>query len=106
LTQRGGWGWFQELLGTLRGIADARGPMGAGGRPATIADVATRWVADRPGVAAVLVGARNADHAAEAVGAFNLSPLTSEEIATIDAVLERGKPARGDVYDWERGGLW
>lgn len=28
----------------------------------TISNVAARWVLDRPGVAAVILGARNADH--------------------------------------------
>ena len=56
----GGWGLFQELLATLRRIAD---------RHATdVATVASRAALDRPGVAAVIVGARTRAHLAANVG--------------------------------------
>ncbi len=52
----GGRELFQELLATLSGIADRRG--------VSIADVAVRYVLDRPAVAGVIVRVRLgvADH--------------------------------------------
>src|SRR5207244_10017266 len=52
----GGWPLFQELLQALRGIADRHG--------LDIATIASRYVLDRPQVAAVIVGARNRHHVA------------------------------------------
>ena len=52
----GGWDLFQTLLATLHGIADRHG--------SNIATVASAAVLNRPGVAAVIVGARNRSHLA------------------------------------------
>ena len=46
IRQAGGWEWFQELLGALQGVAQRHG--------VTIADVAVRWVLDRPQASARL----------------------------------------------------
>lgn len=46
IRQAGGWDWFQELLGALQGVAQRHG--------VTIADVAVRWVLDRPQASARL----------------------------------------------------
>ena len=46
----GGWAPFQDLLVTLKGIADKHG--------ASIANVATRYILDRPTVAGVIIGIR------------------------------------------------
>lgn len=46
----GGWGLFQELLSTLDGIAKKH--------MASIANVATRYILDKPAVAGVIIGAR------------------------------------------------
>ena len=46
----GGWSLFQRLLAALRTVADKHN--------ASIANVATRYVLDRPAVAGVIVGAR------------------------------------------------
>jgi aryl-alcohol dehydrogenase-like predicted oxidoreductase len=50
----GGWALFQELLKSVQTIARKH--------DASIAAIATRWVLDRPGVAAVIVGSRYAHH--------------------------------------------
>jgi aryl-alcohol dehydrogenase-like predicted oxidoreductase len=50
----GGWDLFQDLLAALAAVARRHGT--------DIATVASRWVLDRPGVAAVIVGARNRSH--------------------------------------------
>ena len=56
---------------------------------------------DRPGVAAVIVGARDASHAAAnaAVGALR---LTANDDAELAAVLSRRQGPLGDCYGLER----
>jgi aryl-alcohol dehydrogenase-like predicted oxidoreductase len=46
----GGWELFQELLSTLKGIAQKHG--------VSIANVATRYILEKPAVAGVIIGAR------------------------------------------------
>lgn len=89
----GGWDLFQTLLEAVRGIAAAHG--------VGIAAVASRYVLDKPAVAAVIVGARDRGHLAQTVEIGNLV-LTSDDRATIDRVLkQRGGPV-GEVYALER----
>jgi aryl-alcohol dehydrogenase-like predicted oxidoreductase len=89
----GGWGLFQELLATLRRIAD---------RHATdVATVASRAALDRPGVAAVIIGARTRAHLAANVGVSRLK-LLPEDYAAIDSVVKRRTGPLGDVYELER----
>ncbi len=89
----GGWELFQELLRALRRVAD---------RHATdIATVASRVVLDRPGVAAVIVGARNRAHV-DANGAAGALRLTAADHAEIAAVTARRTGPVGDVYTLER----
>ena len=89
----GGWAAFQRLLGTLRRIADRHG--------VDIASVASRYVLDRPGVAAVIVGARSAAHVAANAGIFDFA-LDAADRAAIAAVLADALPLEGDVYELER----
>ena len=89
----GGWHLFQDLLRTCRGIADRHG--------VDIATVAARFVLDRPGVAAVIVGARNASHAV-ANAAIAALRLTAADEAEIAAVLSRRQGPLGDTYALER----
>ncbi|KAG2435732.1 hypothetical protein HXX76_006929 [Chlamydomonas incerta] len=93
----GGWSWFQDLLQALDGVARKH--------DVTISNVAARWVLDRPGVAAVILGARNADHVADNQRLFSFR-LDAADLAAIDEVLARGRRPRGDCYSWERGGEW
>jgi len=97
IEQAGGWGWLQELLKTLREVADDKGT--------DISSVATRWVLDQPAVPAVIVGARNAEHVDAARGVFGFV-LDGTDNAKIEAVLAKGRLAKGDCYEWERGGTW
>jgi N-methylhydantoinase B len=89
----GDWAAFQTLLETLAGVGRRHG--------CDVATVATRWVLDRPGVAAAIVGATNAAHltANVAVGALT---LTAADRAEIDAVLATRRGPSGDVYELER----
>ncbi len=89
----GGWALFQDLLRTCRTIADRHG--------VDIATVASRFVFDRPGVKAVIVGGRSPDHARAnaAIGALRLAP---RDLSDLDAVLSRRQGPEGDTYALER----
>lgn len=89
----GGWDLFQALLTTLRRIADRHST--------DIATVASAAMLRKPGVAAVIVGARNRSHLARnvAVSELDLTPQDLAEIATIQA---QGRVPEGDVYTLER----
>ena len=89
----GGWDLFQALLATLRRIADRHG--------SDIATVASAAMLTRPGVAAVIVGARNRSHLHANLAIADLR-LTGEDEAEIAAVLARAHPLEGDVYTLER----
>jgi aryl-alcohol dehydrogenase-like predicted oxidoreductase len=87
--QWGGWGLLQELLRTLRLIADRHS--GEGMPPVSIANIAVKWVLDQPGVGGVIVGLRAglSDHADDNRRALDLV-LTDDDRADIEAVLSRG----------------
>ncbi len=89
----GGWRLFQDLLQTLDVIARRRG--------VDIAAVASRYVLDKPGVSAVIVGARSPAHLAALDGLDRLR-LQAEDQAQIAAVLARSRPLEGEVYALER----
>lgn len=89
----GGWELFQSLLRVLRRVADRHGT--------DIATVASRAILDRPQVAAVIVGARNALHLVSNVGVMELH-LTAADHAEIDAMLARRQGPNGDTFTLER----
>jgi aryl-alcohol dehydrogenase-like predicted oxidoreductase len=89
----GGWGLFQDLLAALVEVGRRHGT--------DPASVAMRFVLDRPGVAAVVVGARNASHLARNRGVLGLH-LEAEDHALIEAVADRRKGPAGDTYALER----
>lgn len=89
----GGWDLLQALLVVLRRIADHHG--------SDVATVASAAMLDRPGVAGVIVGARNRDHLAENLAICELS-LAAGDMEAIDDVLAAGRPLDGDVYTLER----
>jgi aryl-alcohol dehydrogenase-like predicted oxidoreductase len=91
----GGWSLFQELLGVLKQIADAHG--------VSIANVAVRYILDRPAVAGVIVGTRLgiSDHRADTARVFDLT-LTPDDLQRIEAVLAKSQDlyrAIGDCGD-------
>jgi aryl-alcohol dehydrogenase-like predicted oxidoreductase len=87
----GGWDLFQDLLTTLRRIADRH--------ETDIATVASAAILTRPQVGAVIVGARNRSHLARnlAISALTLSPQDLAEIAAV-----KGQTPEGDTYTLER----
>lgn len=97
INKRGGWTWLQDLLTALQQVGQKHG--------VTIADVASKWVLDRPQVPAIIVGARNARHVADHQKLFTFD-LDAEDYAKINEVLDRGVKPASDCYTWERGGAW
>jgi aryl-alcohol dehydrogenase-like predicted oxidoreductase len=76
----GGWGRFQRLLTTLGPVAEKH--------RVGIANVAVRYVLDRPAVAGVIVGARLgvSDHVADNTRVFGLR-LDAADLAAIETAL-------------------
>lgn len=93
IAEFGGWDLFQELLHTLRQVADRHG--------ASVANVASRYVLEQPLVAGVIVGARHAGHLPDTLqlGALTLSAQDRQDI---DAVLVQARGPLGEVYALER----
>jgi aryl-alcohol dehydrogenase-like predicted oxidoreductase len=78
----GGWGLFQELLSTLNRIAKKYN--------VSIANVATRYILDKPAVAGVIIGVRLgiADHINSNAQVFNFS-LDKTDYSDIDDVCTK-----------------
>jgi aryl-alcohol dehydrogenase-like predicted oxidoreductase len=89
----GGWDLFQELLKTLDGIAKNHNT--------DIASISSAWSLHRPGVRAVIVGARNLDHLERNLGIGEIR-FSEEELASIDRLLSQSMGPEGDVYQLER----
>ena len=89
----GPWERFQDVLRVLQGIGDRHG--------VALSSVATRWVLDRPQVAAATVGARYARHLPQTLEVFRLA-LDAEDRAAIQAVLDAAPGPRGPVFGLER----
>lgn len=83
----GGWQLFQQLLTGLRAIADKHG--------VSIANVAVRYILDRPAVAGVIIGARLgvAEHVVENARVFSFQ-LDAGDLDSIEVVLQRAR----DLY--------
>ena len=83
----GGWGLIQDLLLVLKGIADHH--------KVSIANVAIRYVLDRPSVAGVIVGVRLgvAEHLEDNAQVFDLG-LDEHDVDLIESVLRRSR----DLY--------
>jgi aryl-alcohol dehydrogenase-like predicted oxidoreductase len=93
ISEFGDWNDFQQLLHTLNAIARKHG--------VSIANVATRWTLDRPGVAAVILGAANATHAHNNLRTFKLA-LDREDLEQIAEQLRHRPGPKGDIYSVER----
>jgi aryl-alcohol dehydrogenase-like predicted oxidoreductase len=91
----GGWALFQKLLTVVGEIAHSRG--------VSIANVATRYILDEPGVAGVILGARLglSSHIEDNARVFDLK-LGTGDISQIDSVLAGSRnlfAAIGDCGD-------
>ena len=83
----GGWELFQELLQALKIVAEKH--------EVSVANVAVRYVIDRPAVAGAIVGVRlgASEHRADTAKVFSFN-LDQQDLDQIDAVLNRSK----DLY--------
>ena len=88
-----GWAAFQSLLKILKSIAERH--------RTSIAAVATRWVLDRPGVAAAIVGSRYADHLNDTLAVFSLR-LDHQDHALLAPWLTAYPGPQGETYALER----
>lgn len=91
----GGWGLFQELLSTLKTIANQHN--------VSLANVAVRYILDKPAVAGVIVGARLgvSEHRTDNARVFGLK-LTPQDLQDIEAVCAKSNDllrAIGDCGD-------
>ena len=84
-----GWELFQELLVTLKGIA--------GKYEVSIANIAVRYILERPTVTGVIVGARLGviDHLGDNTRVFDFT-LDSEDNGRIEAILKQSR----DLYQF------
>ncbi len=89
----GGWDLFQELLKVLDGIAKNHNT--------DVASISSAWSLQRPGVKAVIVGARNLDHLEQNLGISEIR-FSEEELTSIDGLLSQSMGPDGDVYQLER----
>ena len=88
----GGWEEFQSLLAELQRVAGDRG--------VSMATIAAAWVLAQPGVAAVIAGARSADHLDENRRMLDLD-LPVDDGAALDA-LTRERGPFGEPFELER----
>jgi aryl-alcohol dehydrogenase-like predicted oxidoreductase len=89
----GGWDLYQGLLAVLRDVAGKHG--------ASIATVATRYVLQKPGVAAAIVGARHTGHLPDTLRLFDFR-LDEADTAAIDWIVSQSRGPEGDIYTLER----
>lgn len=89
----GGWDLFQELLKRLRMVADQYN--------VGIAEVAARYVLQKPFVAGVIIGARHSGHLENLrkIGGFELS---SDSIKDIMEIVDQSTGPIGSIYELER----
>lgn len=89
----GGWDVFQSLLRLLRDIADKH--------DTDIASIAMRAMLLEPQVTAIIVGVRHDGHLGRHARVFDIA-LDDDDLARIEAELDRHDVVAGDVYDVER----
>ncbi|MFM7194421.1 MAG: aldo/keto reductase [Bacteroidota bacterium] len=92
IDQAGGWDRYQELLALLKSIATSHG--------STIAQVASKFILDTPGVSAIIIGARfgASDHLNENLRLYDID-LSDEERERIIQFTEGSPMIQGDCGD-------
>jgi aryl-alcohol dehydrogenase-like predicted oxidoreductase len=89
----GGWYLFQELLCTLKQIAD--------NHKVSITNIASRYILEKTQVGGVIIGTRHANHLGENKNVFSFK-LTTQDHEDIQRVISQRKGPAGDVFDLER----
>lgn len=88
---RGQEAWDRRNVERTWRVVDAVAEV-AGAHGASSAQVALRWVMDRPGVTSTILGARTVAQLEDNLGAADLR-LSSEEVARLDEASDPGLPA-------------
>jgi len=88
----GGWSLFQELLRKLDEIAQKHG--------VSIANVATRYILDKPQVAGVIIGARLgiSEHIAENSHVFDLK-MDNDDNEKINEIISKSSDLFASIGD-------
>jgi aryl-alcohol dehydrogenase-like predicted oxidoreductase len=89
----GGWDLFQRLLRTMKDIGLRHG--------VSTATVATRYVLQKKGVGAAIVGARHARHLPDTLRLFSFA-LSEKDICAIERVTSGAQGPDGPIYGLER----
>lgn len=92
IDESGGWSCFQELLKALEAIAQEQG--------VSVANIASRYILEKPGVGAVIIGARlgQSEHIESTQELLDFS-LGDEARDTIGEALKKLTPIHGDCGD-------
>ncbi|MFM8742682.1 MAG: aldo/keto reductase [Cytophagales bacterium] len=93
IDEMGGWDVLQHILQTIQQVALQKN--------VSITNVATRYILQKPCVAAAIIGARSQAHIADNLRVFDFE-LSPSEMATIENALSEKKLIAGDVFDLER----
>jgi aryl-alcohol dehydrogenase-like predicted oxidoreductase/enamine deaminase RidA (YjgF/YER057c/UK114 family) len=88
----GGWAGLQRVLEAARAVATRHG--------VSIANVASRFILEQPGVAGVIIGARlgEREHIADTLRIFSFS-LTESDRAELQRAIDTLQPIPGDCGD-------
>ena len=89
----GGFDLFQKLMIVLKGIADKY--------DVRIAEVAARYILQKPAVAGVIIGARNARHL-ERIKKINSFTLNKGDLQKIRTIVDQAQGPQGSVFGLER----
>jgi aryl-alcohol dehydrogenase-like predicted oxidoreductase len=89
----GGYELFQRLLKTLKTIANKYN--------VGIAEIASKYILQKPMVAAVIVGARNTKHISSMKKLNNFS-LDDDDLKSIAEIVDNSKGPNGPFYELER----
>lgn len=93
IDEYGGYDFFQETLKTLRAIADKYG--------VGIAEVASKYILQKPNVGGIIIGARNRRHL-EKMKKLNNFHLDEEDLGIINKIAGQAPGPAGPVYELER----
>jgi aryl-alcohol dehydrogenase-like predicted oxidoreductase/enamine deaminase RidA (YjgF/YER057c/UK114 family) len=88
----GGWEPYQNLLKTVKNVADRH--------QVSVANVSSRFILENPSVAAVIIGARlgKSEHIQDNKKMFDIA-FSSEDVAQMQHALQALKPIQGDCGD-------
>lgn len=89
----GGWELFQQLLRTLKAIGLRHG--------VSTSVAATRYILQKEGVGAAIVGARHARHLPDTLRLFGFA-LSDQDVTEIEEITDQAQGPQGTVYGLER----